>query len=360
MEGPPQQPVSGPVTSLTPTLPVVESFQIEGGEPVSYDSALCLKWQVSGSAGVMYYRAAESPGFPGAAWQATTVQSNAPCSASFVLDPPTAGSHTVYVQFKNDAGQSDAVSDSIVYELPEPIGLNSFAINNNAAHTLNRQVSLHHDAVGYTPTHYRACESCDLASENRPWKPYQSTPEFELSADEGEKTVYLQVKGPPMVVSNAPVNESAVRSDEIEFFEGERCFGAVGLECGQPPPNVPDALCLGNACLINAGSWKHDECCWEQKVSGSGKSCISFALNTPAEVCADSWAKAWNRVTFGQSWRRTLNLSKRSTTGEVVFDEYCAEPGARLHKDDAWFCCDKKGVSMPSTPAPNPNTRVCN
>lgn len=44
--------------------------------------------------------------------------------------------------------------------------------------------------------------------------------------------------------------------------QGERCFGALGMECGPQSNLLPTALCALGQCKINGGSWEHDECCW--------------------------------------------------------------------------------------------------
>ena len=45
----------------------------------------------------------------------------------------------------------------------------------------------------------------------------------------------------------------------------ESCFGALGARCGAQSEGLdtPVAICLNGQCLINAGSWEHDECCWQ-------------------------------------------------------------------------------------------------
>jgi hypothetical protein len=40
---------------------------------------------------------------------------------------------------------------------------------------------------------------------------------------------------------------------------GKPCFGALGMDCGQPQGLIPPtALCSGGTCFINGGSWDHD------------------------------------------------------------------------------------------------------
>jgi hypothetical protein len=137
---------------------------------------------------------------------------------------------------------------------------------------------------------------------------------------------------------------------EVRALEGERCFGAVGLECAV-------AFCAGNRCQINGGSWEHDECCWAEKVKGTGKSCVSYVPGVSAPVCHSSWTKANARTTSGFNWVRTVDTNKRNATGKVVFSEYCAQKGSRVHKDDVKYCCSKKATNPPFD---HPDARICN
>ena len=145
--------------------------------------------------------------------------------------------------------------------------------------------------------------------------------------------------------------------------EGERCFGAVGAECGAQSGLTQVALCGPLKCAINGGSWEHDECCWKHRyVLKDGKSCVSAGPNQPpsageAQVCNSSWQKALSRTGGGWSWYRQVDMNKKNASGKVVFNSYCASKGARVHQGDVEYCCSKKAVK-PSVPDV-PSARIC-
>lgn len=145
--------------------------------------------------------------------------------------------------------------------------------------------------------------------------------------------------------------------------QGERCFGAAGMECGLQSALGQAALCVGPKCAINGGSWEHDECCWHHAfVLKDGKSCVSSGPNVPAgvgkaQVCNASWQKALQRTSQGWSWYRNVDTQKRNATGKVVFSEYCAVKGSRVHRYDVKYCCSKKAQS-PFVPD-HPDARIC-
>lgn len=138
---------------------------------------------------------------------------------------------------------------------------------------------------------------------------------------------------------------------------GERCFGALGMECGPQSNLLPTALCGAGICRINAGSWEHDECCWANR--NSGKSCIPTAQSPgQAPVCNASWQKALSRLSGGWSWTRQVDFSRYNATGKVERSLYCAVKGSLIHKDDVKYCCSRS-ARMQTFPG-NANARLCN
>ena len=67
----------------------------------------------------------------------------------------------------------------------------TFAINNGAAVSADRQVVLNNRVSG-NPTHYRASEQPDFNGSQ--WETYAADPGFELSSGPGRKMVYFQVR----------------------------------------------------------------------------------------------------------------------------------------------------------------------
>lgn len=72
------------------------------------------------------------------------------------------------------------------------VSIYNFRINDGSSSTTNRNVVLYHSTTN-NPTHYRVAESSNWAQVS--WIPYVPNPTYTLSASEGGKTVYLQVKG---------------------------------------------------------------------------------------------------------------------------------------------------------------------
>lgn len=142
---------------------------------------------------------------------------------------------------------------------------------------------------------------------------------------------------------------------EPMIVTGQRCFGAAGDNCAVRSGTVQEGYCIGTKCPISGGSWEHDECCWKKTVEkNSGKSCTAPAPGLhagagPAQVCNAEWVKALQRTAGGWNWWRTLDTSLLNGSGKVVFNQYCAETGSRVHEKDVKYCCSKRAV-MPSSP----------
>lgn len=126
------------------------------------------------------------------------------------------------------------------------------------------------------------------------------------------------------------------------------CFGALGSGCGaldlsgvldgdvdvQFSSCHPNLLDSNHTCLVNVGSWGHDECCfqnpdgWFCDGPGGGDACSDeFWLGTQRFVSPFNW------------WRRDVNSRLADTDGKVDHGKYCAKPGTIILKDDANRCC---------------------
>jgi hypothetical protein len=133
-----------------------------------------------------------------------------------------------------------------------------------------------------------------------------------------------------------------------ECVEGLRCFGALGMDCGAPVEGlkVKVALCGPGGCLINGGSWEHDECCAEHP---AGMACrrgpFDAALGHDGN-CVREWDKAVTLAALGLNWFRRLDTNKCNASGRVVFSEYCALKGSLVHKDDVQYCCSRTAVTL--------------
>ena len=90
-------------------------------------------------------------------------------------------------------------------------------INNGDQFTSARVVILDHTVQG-SPTFYRASESSNMAT--LPWLPYVPSPTYTLSAGNGDKTVYLQVRSGAANDTGTTLqqNSSTVVSDVITLM----------------------------------------------------------------------------------------------------------------------------------------------
>jgi hypothetical protein len=128
-----------------------------------------------------------------------------------------------------------------------------------------------------------------------------------------------------------PVRQGGICREDALFY----CFGAVGMFCGGIP-NMPNGEiwgCAGSECVINAGSIKHDECCFSNQSTGT---MCGVAIGTQ---CNEEWNKAIHRTIHRLSWKRRINTCEINNTGTVDLESYCAPNGTVVAQDDSQFCC---------------------
>lgn len=130
----------------------------------------------------------------------------------------------------------------------------------------------------------------------------------------------------------------------------EFCFGALGMQCGQPQGGLPAvALCSGGSCLVNGGSWDHDECCFANPRGMACQNGPLDALTGHDGNCVTAWNKAVRLVGKGLNWRRSVDFSRGNSTGRVEFTLYCAPRNTLLPPADGRRCCS--GRTRALTPA---------
>jgi hypothetical protein len=116
----------------------------------------------------------------------------------------------------------------------------------------------------------------------------------------------------------------------------------VGIQSPHLKLGVPGGViggCSGNSCLINAGSWDHDECC---AAHPDGHWCgVEKALSNIFGHCWKEWQKAKLHVFQGLSWSRSLDRCRNDTDGKVNFSEYCAVGGTIMDRLEVSKCCSR-------------------
>jgi zinc protease len=131
----------------------------------------------------------------------------------------------------NRWGVSEAEIDNVVLKRagvgPVAPVVTQFAINSGAATTQSRTVTLNNTSEN-NPTHYMASESS--AFTGAAWQTYSATPQFTLSAGDGQKTVYFKTKnavGESNVVSDAITLQQAAAIYKLSaFLPARACYSA--------------------------------------------------------------------------------------------------------------------------------------
>lgn len=127
-------------------------------------------------------------------------------------------------------------------------------------------------------------------------------------------------------------------------FAGDKCFGAVGQQCGMfsGGPLASVAFCspwnfnpATTFCEVSGGSWTHDSCCADNP---NGRWCdgLGSAFN---EGCVTAWNRALSRFGWGYHWVRLVDGTRQDNDGNVNRSEYCAANGSGVHKSDTQYCC---------------------
>lgn len=179
--------------------PVLETFVINSGQDYTQDQNVTLDIAYSGQA-PSHYMASENADFTGALWVEYTPNPTFRLSEGFK-------EKTVYVKLKNVYGETSVLSDSIT--LLEPtLTLNGVTINDGAASTIQRNVTVTFGYIGY-PTHYMLSESLSFTGAS--WMEFRENPTVQLSEAYGNKILYGKLK-------NA-TTETVSRSATIELID---------------------------------------------------------------------------------------------------------------------------------------------
>lgn len=174
--------------------PILESFTINNGQEFTQDQNVILNITYSGQA-PSHYMVSEDMSFTGVSWIGYVEK------PTFKLSPGF-NAKTVYVKVKNVYGETGVLSDGIT--LLEPtLTLNSITINDGTASTIQRNVNVAFDYLGY-PTHYMISESSSFTGAT--WVEFAEKPIVQLSAAYGNKILYAKLKN----ATTETVSKSAV------------------------------------------------------------------------------------------------------------------------------------------------------
>jgi hypothetical protein len=146
----------------------------------------------------------------------------------------------------------------------------------------------------------------------------------------------------------------------------EYCFGAAGQQCVDRVGRI--GTCVLGSCLINAGSWLHDECCWRDRngylCSGQFEHVLTPPPGggNPGINCQVEFYTAFTRLDSIFSWRRNVDFAVANSTGRVDHGAYCAPAGAYMIAGEEAMCCSRRvrqpnaveGAAIVSARAINP------
>jgi len=177
------------------------SISINGGAAYTNSQSVSLELSASDNlSGVPRMMIANSSSFAGTSWEgyATT--------KSWTLTSGD-GTKTVYVQFKDSAGNvSETYSDTIILDGTPPTG--SISINSGAAYTNSRSVSLELSASDNLSGVPRMMIANSSSFAGTSWEGYATTKFWTLTSADGKKKVYVKFK-------DGTGNVSGIYSDEI-------------------------------------------------------------------------------------------------------------------------------------------------
>jgi hypothetical protein len=124
----------------------------------------------------------------------------------------------------------------------------------------------------------------------------------------------------------------------------ERCFGAAGMRCGDEPGQAGTCNPFNQTCTINVGSWKHDECCFDNPRGGMcglnpAAPLAPGGISSSTTICQADFNMAAARLLTPFSWSRRIDFNRVNTTGTVDHAAYCAPAGTLMGEGEQSFCC---------------------
>ncbi len=346
---------------------------------ITYRRRVLLQFALGRGGAATEARISERSDFSDSAWRPLTA------NASYRFAEDTEGMKTVYAQVRAaDDGIPSAVRQDSIHYAKTPT-LTVVSINNGNANTADRNVTVRWQHTG-TATQYRIGNSPNMAGAS--WKtggsaPPQGVPHTLAEGAAGIRTVFVQLRNgsSPETTASDTINVTTglcpighrgqvcsgagncLPSGQCQCnadIEGpactivcQRCYGANGNNCGAAD-GINFGFCVGNQCLINAGSWAHDECCirhrWGGPASQQG-SCSPPPFGSEPRYCQTEFAKAATHLPNPQlTWKRTVNTSKRTCSDQVnmpvLHADMCNPRGGTLLCSDVKYCCSRNGKEV--------------
>lgn len=334
--------------------------------------------QVSVQTGIVnatHMQVAETTDFRGR-WQAF------PANGTFAFQlSATEGSKTVHVRLMREGTPQQITpwkSAPITLDLPPTIG--QFRIDNGATQTSDHEVQLGWTINGVA-THYRIHTQAAMGGSIA-WQPLTAASmngvSYTLAAGAGgPRPLFLQVRRDlsAPATANASIQlvcigaNGKVCSGNGTCVNGQctcshpdysgafcetvcqRCYGAIGNNCGAADGFDNFGFCVGNKCMINAGSWTHDECCIAQRRNGpapesqQGSCSPVISGSPPPHVCQAEFNTAVAHLAApGLTWTRTVDTSAQrctTTTMQVDHTAMCNQSGGTLSCTDQRMCCSR-------------------
>lgn len=230
--------------------PVLSSVSINSGATSTTERNVNLTVNYSGSP--THYRVSENPSFSDAIW----IEMNNPFP--FILSD-IYGTRRVYVQLKNQFGESGTKYDDIEY-VEAPLNLLGIVINNGDDSTSETVVSILFNYAGRA-THYMLSESSDFAGAS--WIDMVNPASFTLSAIYGNKTVFAKLRNSDTGIETAIAEDSIVLIDSetvvlnsIMINDGDEYTGDAVVTITPNFTNTTTHYRIGETPDLSGESWQ--------------------------------------------------------------------------------------------------------
>ena len=250
-----QQPISGSII-LDTTPPTDTSININDGDAYTRSTAVTLTLAASDA------KPSITMCFSNDGTTYTSPWENYATSRAYNL-PTGDGAKTVYVKFKDAAGNiSTPVSSSIILDNTPPSGT-SIKINNDDAYTRSTAVTLTLAAGDANPP-ITMCFSNDGTTYTSPWENYATSRPYNLPTGDGAKTVYVKFKdaagnistpvSSSIILDNTPPSGTSIKINNDDAYTRST---AVTLTLAAGDANPPITMCFSNDGTTYTSPWEN-------------------------------------------------------------------------------------------------------